>query len=214
MLVRLISMLNFLTEALTWQQFISITELSEILVCHIQYGPVWFTLTVTKHTLVPFLPFVNNNFAHKFMLISWLDWKTTTTTRHISIMRAYQIASAAENSVPALQSAFRATALRGCDVECKQAIRSWNLSNLAASQNHLCYKYLQIQRIEEQDQVFALEISKAHFLELSIVDSCGLKSRSWLSDSSCPSESSWKMEESHLFTWSHSFMKQATQTAC
>lgn len=98
-----------------------------------------------------------------------------------------------------------------CRVQTSYSVLESQQSSCLTKKNHLCHNDLQIQRIEEEDQVFALEISKAHFLELSIVDSCGLKSRSWLSDSSCPSESSWKMEESHLFTWSLSFMKQATK---
>lgn len=48
-------------------------------------------------------------------------------------------------------------------------------------------KYSQIQWVEEEDQVFALEISEAHLLELPTVDSCALKSRSRLSDSRGPS---------------------------
>lgn len=51
------------------------------------------------------------------------------------------------------------------------------------------FKYSQIQWVEEENQVFALEISKAHLLELPIVDSCGLKSRSRLSNSRGPSGS-------------------------
>lgn len=42
--------------------------------------------------------------------------------------------------------------------------------------------YLQIQRVEEEDQVFALEISKAHLLELPVEDSSGLKIWSRLRD--------------------------------
>lgn len=48
------------------------------------------------------------------------------------------------------------------------------------------HKYSQIQWVEEEDQVFALEISEAHFLELPIVDSCALKVRRRLSDSRTP----------------------------
>lgn len=51
------------------------------------------------------------------------------------------------------------------------------------------YKYSQIQWVEEKDQVFALEISEAHVLELPIVDSCPFKSRRRLGDSRGPSGS-------------------------
>lgn len=58
----------------------------------------------------------------------------------------------------------------------------------------MCKKYLQIQRVEEEDQVFALEISKAHLLELPVEDSSGLKIWSRLSDSRGPSGSAWYRE--------------------
>lgn len=47
----------------------------------------------------------------------------------------------------------------------------------------------QIQWVEEQDQIFALEVSKAHLLELPIVDSCALECRSRLGYSRGPSGS-------------------------
>lgn len=53
--------------------------------------------------------------------------------------------------------------------------------------SHMFITHSQIQRVEEQDQIFALEISKAHVLELPIVDSCALECRSWLGDSRGPS---------------------------
>ena len=37
--------------------------------------------------------------------------------------------------------------------------------------------YSQIQWVEEEDQVFALEVIQAHLLEFSIVDGCAFKGR-------------------------------------
>lgn len=50
-------------------------------------------------------------------------------------------------------------------------------------------KYLQVQGIEEENQVFALKVNQAHLLELSVMDSGGLKNRGRLSDSRGPSGS-------------------------
>lgn len=55
--------------------------------------------------------------------------------------------------------------------------------------HHTSDNYSQIQWVEEKNQVFALEISEAHLLELPIVDSCPFKSRSRLGDSRGPSGS-------------------------
>lgn len=49
------------------------------------------------------------------------------------------------------------------------------------------HRYSQVQRVEEKDEVFSLEVSQAQVLELPVVDSCGLKVRSRLSDSRGPS---------------------------
>lgn len=59
------------------------------------------------------------------------------------------------------------------------------------------YQYSQIQRVEEEDQIFALEISEAHVLELPIVDCCGFKSRSLLSDGCGPPGRAWQ-EKQHF----------------
>lgn len=48
-------------------------------------------------------------------------------------------------------------------------------------------KYSQVQRVEEKNEVFALEVSQTQVLELPVVDSCGLKVRSRLSDGRGPS---------------------------
>lgn len=70
------------------------------------------------------------------------------------------------------------------------------MRDLECCKKYLSQKYSQIQRIEEEDQVFALKVSQAHLLELSVVDSGGLKNRGRLSDSRGPSGSSCSKAES------------------